>query len=100
MCYLPFKIRMLNPFNSASNPFNGASNPFNGILTAIKKYMNLEPEPEFDIELREIVIIDTQPTTSPYEKPQECLKPTEIDDTIKFYDNIYAEFDMIESIDS
>jgi len=84
MCYLPFKIRMLNPFN--------------GLLTAIKKYMNLEPE--FDIEMREIVIIDIQPTASSYEKPQECLKPTEIDDTIKFYDNIYAEFDMIESIDS
>ena len=84
MCYLPFKIQM--------------SNPFNGVITAIKKYMNLEPETE--IEMREIVIIDTQPTKTSYEKPNKCLNPNEIDVTIKFYDNVYLEFDMIESIDS
>jgi len=74
------------------------SNPFNGAITAIKKYMNLEPETV--IEMREIVIIDTQPTKTSYEKPNKCLNPNEIDDTIKFYDNVYLEFDMIESIDS
>lgn len=84
MCYLPFKIQM--------------SNPFNRIITEIKKYMNLGPET--DIEMREIVIIDTQPTKTSYETPHKCLNPNEIEDTIKFYDNVYSEFDMIESIDS
>lgn len=86
MCKVPCKINMVNPFAY--------------IYDGIKYLFNFENEEKRAYELREIVIKEQPTISKPYDPPEKCLKSKEVKETYDFYNNIYSEFDIVNSVDA
>ena len=86
MCKVPCKFNMLNPFTY--------------IYGGIKYLFNFENEEKPAYELREIVIKEQPTFSKPYDPPEKCLKSKEVKETYDFYNNIYSEFDIVNSVDA
>tara|TARA_B100000035_G_C20884834_1_gene502207 strand:+ start:131 stop:364 length:234 start_codon:yes stop_codon:yes gene_type:complete len=75
-------------------------NPFTYIYGGIKYLFNFENEEKRAYELREIVIKEQPTISKPYDPPEKCLKSKEVKETYDFYNNIYSEFDIVNSVDA